>query len=220
MGKSLEAVFMSAKRCTKRGELDEAKRLYEGVLLQFPNNIRARKGLSELGRTQQGTVLLEDAPPSQVAEAFLALLNHGKFDEAIESGKALRADYPDSVLVHNGLGQAYAALNRIEEAAQSFQSVTNIQPGSAEAQYNLGLLLQMLGHNDKAAANYEAAIAYKPDYVAAYNNLGALYCSMDRPREAITVLQSAIKLKPDYADAYNNLGNALRSTGSTDKAVA
>ena len=146
MGKSLEAVFMSAKRCTKRGELDEAKRLYEGVLLQFPNNIRARKGLSELGRTQQGTVLLEDAPPSQVAEAFLALLNHGKFDEAIESGKALRADYPDSVLVHNGLGQAYAALNRIEEAAQSFQSVTNIQPGSAEAQYNLGLLLQMLGH--------------------------------------------------------------------------
>ena len=220
MGKSLEAVFMSAKRCTKRGEFDEAKRLYEGVLLQFPNNVRARKGISELTHARQGAALLKDAPPTQATEAFLALLSHGKFHEAIEFGKTLRADYPDSVLVHNGLGQAYAALNRLEEAAQSFQSVTNLQPDSAEAHYNLGLVLQMAGQNDKAVASYEAAIANKPDYFAAYNNLGALYCSIGRPTEATVILQSAIKLKPDYADAYNNLGNALRATGSTDKAVA
>lgn len=220
MGKSLDAVFMSAKRCTKRGEFEEAKRLYESILLQFPNNVRAKKSLNELGPAQHTSALMKDAPPRHHIDAYLALINQGKYREAIARGRALCADYPNSILVLNGLGQAHFALGRLQEAAQSFQQATLIQPDNAEAHYNLAVILQALGQNDQAASSYEAAIAHKPDYFAAYNNLGALYCSMDRPREAIQILQGAIKLKPDYADAYNNLGNAFRAIGSMDKAIA
>lgn len=220
MGKSLEAVFMSAKRCTKRGEFEEAKRLYDGVLLQFPNNVRAKKCLDELGQAQQSGALMKDAPPRHDIEAYLALINQRKYREAIARGQALRMDYPNSLLVLTGLGQAYFALGRLQEASQSFQQAIIVQPDNAEAHYNFAVILQAMGRNEEAVSSYEAAIAYKPDYFAAYNNLGALYCSMDRPREAINILQSAIKLKPDYADAYNNLGNAFRATGNTDKAIA
>ncbi len=220
MGKPLETIFMNARRHTKRGEYQEAQKLYEGVLLEFPKNVRARQGLDALRQAKGEAIALDGAPPAKETDHFLALVNAGRLDEALARGEALARDYPRSVLLHDVLGQIRYARRELERAVASFRHAIAVRPDCPEVHYNLAVVLQELGEKEQALVSYEAAIAYKPDYFAAYNNLGALHLALGHSREAIAHLQSAIKLKPDYADAYNNLGNAFRDIGNTASATA
>lgn len=220
MAKPLEMIFMNAKRHAKRGEFDAAQQLYEGVLLQFPKNVRARQGLDTLRQAKGEAVALDGAPPAQDTNQFLALFNAGRLPEAAAMGEALMREYPRSVLLHDVLGQIHYAHGQQEQAVASFRRAIAVRPDCAEVHYNLAVVLQELGEQDEAAASYAAAIASKPDYCAAYNNLGALCLAMGDERAAIAHLQSAIKLKPDYTDAYVNLGNAFRDIGNMATATA
>jgi predicted O-linked N-acetylglucosamine transferase (SPINDLY family) len=220
MGKPLETIFMNARRHTKRGDYEAARTLYEGVLLEFPQNVRARQGLDAVRKARGESIALDGAPPAQEIEYFLALFRAGKLDEAQVKGAMLLRDYPRSVLLHDVLGQIHYARREPEHAVACFRRALAVRADCAEVQYNLARVLQELRENEDAASAYHAAIAHKPDYAEAYNNLGALYLAMAKPREAIGHLQSAIKLKPDYADAYNNLGNAYRDVGNTTSAIA
>jgi protein O-GlcNAc transferase len=220
MGKPLETIFMNAKRHVKQGDFDAAKKLYEGVLLQFPKNVRARQGIEQITQSKLRSVAMDGAPPVHDTNQFLSLYHVGRLDEAVSKGEALLRDFPRSILLHDVLGQIYLSRGQREKAAVSFRSGVDIRPDRAEAHYNLAVVLQELEQYDAAVAAYENAIANDPVYVFAYNNLGALHNVMGNPKEAIMHLQSAIKLKPDYADAYNNLGNAFRDLGNKDTAVA
>ncbi|MFO1261506.1 MAG: tetratricopeptide repeat protein [Sphingomonadaceae bacterium] len=220
MGKPLETIFMNAKRHTKRGEYQEAQKLYEGVLLEFPKNIRARQGLDALRQAKGEAIALDGAPPALETDHFLALVNAGRLDEALARGETLAREYPRSVLLHDVLGQIHYARRDLDQAVAAFRRAIAVRPDCPEVHYNLAVVLQELGEKEQALASYEAAIAYKPDYFAAYNNLGALHLALGHSREAIAALQSAIKLKPDYADAYNNLGNAFRDIGNNASATA
>ena len=219
MAKSLESTLMAAKRSAKRGDYVEAERLYQGVLLQFPANARARKGLDELRQTQNESLLFDGISPHDT-DRLVALINAGRFTEAVEVGEALAFQHPQSVFVQDVLGQAYYAMGQADRAVACFRTALATQPERAEAHFNLAVVLQNMGRDEEAAASYRTAIQYKPDYLAAYNNLGALLYATGDCHGAIANLSNAIKLKPDYTDAYNNIANAWRELGNTEKAAA
>lgn len=219
MAQSLESTLMAAKRSAKRGDYAEAERLYQGVLLQFPANVRARKGLDEVRQTQNESLLFDGISP-QDTDRLVALINAGRFAEAVEAGEALAIQHPQSIFVQDALGQAYYAMGQADRAVACFRTALAVQPERAEAHFNLAVVLQNMGQDEAAAESYRVAIQYKPDYLAAYNNLGALLHAMGDHRGAVANLSNAIKLKPDYIDAYNNLANAWRELGNSEKAAA
>ena len=61
---SVEQSLMKAKSHAKKGELAEAQKLYETILQNFSNNIRAQQGLATLIKNKQNNVI--QSPPQEV----------------------------------------------------------------------------------------------------------------------------------------------------------
>ena len=54
---SVDQALIKAKFHAKNNNIIEAKKLYESVLLAFPKNVRAKKGLASLNITKQLNVI-------------------------------------------------------------------------------------------------------------------------------------------------------------------
>jgi len=128
--------------------------------------------------------------------------------------------YPNFAVVHNNLGNALSAEQKIEEAISHYKMAIKINPDLADAHYNLGNALVAEGKNEEAISHYKMAIKIKPDYADAYNNLGVALLNAKMTEEAIDYFKEAIRIRPDYAKAYNNLGNALSAERKTEEAIS
>ena len=50
---SVDQTLSKAKSYARKGEIEEAQKLYQNVLLAFPQNVRAQKGLAALNKSNQ-----------------------------------------------------------------------------------------------------------------------------------------------------------------------
>ena len=73
---SVEQSLMKAKSHAKKGELAEAQKLYETILQNFSNNIRAQQGLATLIKNKQNNVI--QSPPQEVMNQLVNLYNQGQ----------------------------------------------------------------------------------------------------------------------------------------------
>ena len=60
---SVDQALMRAKSHEKKDEIAEAQKLYEAVLLAFPKNMRAQKGLEALNNHKQNNS--SETPPAE-----------------------------------------------------------------------------------------------------------------------------------------------------------
>jgi tetratricopeptide (TPR) repeat protein len=131
--------FDSAVEAHRNGELAQAESLYREFLAVNPGHLDAEYLL--------GT----------------ALLQLGRFAEAVERLKiviAKRGDVPDA---HNNLGVAYKALGDWEHAARSFQAALKINPQYGQALFNLGAVMEHRGLFADAEKCYRRVLALQPD---------------------------------------------------------
>ncbi|MGD0651499.1 MAG: tetratricopeptide repeat protein [Verrucomicrobiia bacterium] len=150
----------------------------------------------------------------------LALVNQGRFAEAIaEYTVALRID-PDDAEVHNNLGFVLAGLGKTAEAIAEYQTALRIQPNLAPAHNNLGLVLAGQGKTAEAIAEYQAALRIKPDLAPTHNNLGITLAHQGKLEEAVAEYRAALQIKPDYVEAHCNLASILAAQGKLTEAVA
>jgi protein O-GlcNAc transferase len=179
----------------RRGDLPEARRLYEKVLAEAPDRTVAvfRIGLLEL----------QDGHP----EAALTLI-----ERAITAA-------PNEPRYQFGHGQALAALHRWEEAAAAYRRALHADPHSADAHFALGIALQALGDHASATSAYESAVQFQPDFAEAFNNVGNCHQLCGDLRQAETAYRQALALRPNYADAMSNLGTVLQKMGHIDEAI-
>ena len=215
---SVDQALLKAKSHAKKGEIEEAQKLYEAVLQAFPMNKRAQQGLAALNKPKQPAAT--QSPPQETINQLINLYNKGQLGAVVEQAQALTEQYSEAFIIWNILGAANKGLGRVQAASEAFEKVTKLNPTYADGFNNLGVALQDQGKLEEAIASYNKALSLKPDYAEAYNNMGNALKDQGKLEEAIASYNKALSIKPDYADAYNNMGNALKDQGKLEEAIA
>jgi tetratricopeptide (TPR) repeat protein len=149
----------------------------------------------------------------------LALVQSGRFQDAIwhyEQALRIRPDYAEP---HNNLGNAFGQVGNLTEAIAHYEQALRIKPEYAEAHCNLGATLGQAGRMPEAIEHLEHALRIKPDYAEAHNNLALAFRQLGNLTEAIAHYEQALRIKPDYAEAHCNLGATLGQAGRMPEAI-
>ena len=102
---SVDRAITKANSHAKKGEISEAQKQYQAVLLAFPQNIRAQQGLDSLNKS---------IPNKEIIDQLVSLYNQGQHLAVVEQAKALTLKYPQAFIIWNILGVAYISLEHFE----------------------------------------------------------------------------------------------------------
>ena len=214
---SVEQALMKARSHVKNEEIEEAKRLYQAILMDFPKNIRAQKELASLNNHLKNNIV--NSIPSNTINQLINMYNQGQLTTVVELAQSLVIQHPQAFVVWNILGAANIGLGQVEKASEAFKKVTDLNPNYADGFNNLGITLKDQGKLDKAIEAFNRALSIKPDYAVTYFNIGVVLMKKGKLDEAIEAYNKALTLKPNYPEAYYNMGASLKDQGNLDKAI-
>lgn len=223
MAFSVDQTMRKAQKHARRGELENAARLYREVLERYPGNMRASQALAALqGQPAAAPRAGPSASGASTARAeigkLVGLFNQGRFELVATTGAALAKRFPNEAIIHNVLGAARSQLGLHDRAAESFAAAARLEPGNPDIQNNLGIALNETGRSREAAACFERALAIKPQFAVARANLGNALDDLGRHEAAVESYRKALELQPGVVQLYNNLGIALQQLGRFDEA--
>lgn len=147
-----------------------------------------------------------------------ALMQAGRYGEAVAPYQRLVGLEPQNPRAHNNLAVAFAEQGRLELALAHYREAVRLEPNFPEAHYNLGNGLRVLKRYDDALACYDAALALWPDWPAAHCNRGLALALQGKQELAEAAYRMTLALDPYHAEAHNNLGLALQIQGQLDDA--
>ena len=214
---SVETALLKAKSHAKRGENDEAEKLYRAILENFPKNKKAQKGLNSLNKSIQTNT--SQNPPQDTMNQIVNLYNQGQLSTVVEWAQKLINQYPSAFDLWNIFGVSAAQIGNIDAATLAFRKVTKLNPSYPDGYNNLGNVLHEQGKLEEAQVAYYKALSLKPNYAEAFNNLGVVLHDQGKLDEAVEAYKNAITQKPDYSEAYHNLGINLHHKGELDDAI-
>ena len=105
---SVEKSLMKAKSHAKKGELVEAQKLYQTILHNFSNNIRARQGLASLNKNNITQSLSQEA-----VDQLVNLYNQGQLKSVFIQSQALSKQHPKTFIVWKLLGLSAVHLKNV-----------------------------------------------------------------------------------------------------------
>ena len=213
---SIDQVLIKAKSHAKKGELAEAQKLYEAILKNFSNNIRAKQGLAALIKPNQNNIIQN--PPQEVIDQLVALYNQGQITTAIKQAEIITEQYPNAPVIWNILGALRAQIGMLDEAIDAYKKSVFLNPDFAEAYSNMGVALKNQDKLDEAIEAYEKVISLKPDYISAYIDMGNALYHQGKLDETISAFNKAILLNPKNADVYYNIGVVFNAKGKLNEA--
>ena len=79
---STDQALLKAKSHAKKGEIEDAKKLYQSVLQAFPKNVRAQQGLAALSKPNQNDV--PQTVPQEIIDRLVALYNRGQLTALVD----------------------------------------------------------------------------------------------------------------------------------------
>ena len=214
---SVDQALMKAKSHAKKGEVAEAKKLYEGVLHNYSQNKRAQQGLADLNKIRPLNTIQN--PPQEVIDQLVNIYNQGQLSLVVEQAQALTKQYPETFIFWNILGASAAQIGMADQAIVALKKVISMKPDYIEAYSNISVALLEKGKLDEALEACKKAVLLNPNYANAYYNMGKIFHEQGKLDEAIEVYKKSITLNSNYADAYANMGVALKEKGMLDEAV-
>ena len=199
-----------------RGELSEAKTIYDKILQNNPNDPIALhfKGVIAHQRknNNEAEILIRKAlvinPNYAEAQNNLGVVlkDLNKLDEAMSCYQKAVSIKPDYASGYYNIGVLLKKLGRLDEAVVSYRKALVYNPGNADVHYNLGNTLTELGEFEEAIISFRKTVEINPHHAKGYNHLGNVIKINGKPSEAVSYYQKAIALKPNYAEAHSNLG--------------
>ena len=158
---SVEQSLMKAKSYANKGEIIEAQKLYETILKNFSNNIRAQQGLAALKKYNVNKNTQN--PPQEVINQLINLYNQGQFAVVAEQAEVLTKQYPRAVLIWNILGAVRSQIGMFDEAVEAYKTTIALKPDYVEAYNNMGVALRNQGKLDEAieAGEYKRFYMHK-----------------------------------------------------------
>jgi tetratricopeptide (TPR) repeat protein len=207
-----------------RGDYAQAAELTEKHLRAYPKDVPVRLILARAelaqGKFQQAfeglkKVLASD-PNNIDALYYVSLiareLSHREYERLFSIA-------PDSLRVHQLLGEAAMAAGNKGEAEEEWQKALSVNPHSIEVSTALAELKRSQSKFDEAIVYYAQAEQIGPlNYDIAYG-LGACYTYKQEYSRAIEWLRKAVVLAPDSAAGQFALGNALFQNGQFEAAI-
>jgi tetratricopeptide (TPR) repeat protein len=215
----LDQAIKLAKKKAKDGTSNEAKRIYQDILVKFPKNKRAIDGMKALADKPVGKASKVQELPQKQQQSLINLYSQGQLKQALEQANILLQQFPSSSILHNICGAVYKGLGQLDSSVEAYTKALAIKPDNAEAYNNMGIALKEQGKLEEAIKAYTKAFSIKPDYVDAYYNMGIALKQQGKLEEAIQAYNKALAIKPDYAETCYNMGNALQEQGKLDEAI-
>jgi len=222
-------LFDQAIALHQRGELGEAEKLYQRVLLLEPSSFAPRHMLGVIryqqGQFPQAMELIASALKlnPNVAEAWTNLGNvqlaAGRPEEALASYRKALVLSPANPAVAGAAARILWSLGRQEEALDEISQLLAARPDDIGVRHYRADMLRQLKRFDQALSDYDAVVAVRPDLVEPWTNRGALLSEMGRHDEALASLDRALALEPDLVAALSNRGFALRELARFEEAL-
>ena len=160
----LDQALKLAKKKIKEGLNEEAKKIYQDILVKFPKNKRALDGAKTLAsRTLVNTENIRE-PSQEQLQLLVNLYTKGHYKDALTQASQLVKHFPKSITLYNIIGATNQGLGKLDEAIEAYSRALFIKPDFVEAYNNMGLALQEQGKQDEAIETYKKAISIKPDY--------------------------------------------------------
>ena len=121
---SVDQVLMKARSHAKKGDVAEAKKLYQSVLQVFSKNKRAQQGLATLNSINNKTHSLSQV----IIDQLVGLYNQGQFSAVVEQAQVLTKQYPDTFIIWNILGVSAVQIDMRDQAIEAFKKVISLKP--------------------------------------------------------------------------------------------
>ena len=190
----MEKKFQEAFELHKNGSLQEAKKIYEAILEETPNDFNC---LHHLG---------------------LIAKNNKEYLSAFELISQAITINPNSAAAHFNLGNVLKSLNKINDAIASYDKAINIKPDH-ELYFLRGIAFHELKKLDEALTSYDESIKLKPDAFATYSNRGSVLVELKKIKDGIADFDKAIQINSNFIIARYNRGLALRLLGKNEESI-
>lgn len=177
------------------GRLDEARKVFDGILAKFPNDTDARFGLAELD--------IFNGKMSGAESWYLDALKRQP-----ENRKALIS----LALVSYELGKTKAAKDYVNQALKYHSD-------NPEVHYFAAYLLARDGDWVEAEGRVRSAIQLRPDYDEAYSLLASILYSTMRYQSVIDICDYRISRNRQYSSAWYLKGLALSRLNRVEEAI-
>jgi tetratricopeptide (TPR) repeat protein len=220
---NVQQALQQAVTLHQQGRLDEAERLYNGVLLAAPDHFDALHLLGVLmrqrGRSAEALRLIDQALATGVRSADAhsnranVLFGMRRFAEALSGYDVALALRPDDAELLSNRANTLCELGRARDAVTDFDRATALRPNDPDILGNRANALLALNRAAEALACCDAALAARPGDVKALVNRGNALCDLQRPQDALVSYERAIAVAPDNAEAHWNKSLVLLAQG-------
>ncbi len=211
------------------GNLDEAAKLYRGVLDDYPGQADALHYLGVIslqsGRIDAAVALIQqavDARPDDV-DAIINLgygLNVlGQFEAAVEQFERALAIGPTTATLLSNLGASLEQLRRYPDAIQRFEAALALQPELAETRRSLADTFLKMGRTEDALREITRAVSAGRPSFAMQVSLANILRASGRSDDAIRCFKQVLAARPDTLEVRDSLAKVLRDVGKSEEAV-
>jgi len=163
------------------GSYPEALAVYESILADLPENLRALHGigvvLHKLGRSEEGITFIRNAIELK----------------------------PDFACAYNNLGNIYADGNNYEAAVDCYQKLITLEPGNDTAYKNLALAFLNSGQLDEAFQACSRALEIAPYQPENHMTMGNVYVGRGNAGLALCSYSRVVELAPGSSNAHTNV---------------
>ena len=222
----LDQAIRLAKKKIKEGSSEQAKSIYDDILVKFPKNKKALDGIKVLAGGSIGKASNNQELPKEQHQQLINLYQQGRFHQILDKAKQWILQFPNSGTLHSMCGAANAGLGQFEAAINSYKTALKIKPDNTEAYnnlgklyYNMGIAQQEEGDTEAAIGSFRKALKVEPNLAEAHFSIANAQKKQGDLEAAIDSYRQALNVKSDYLDAYNNLAIALHDKGELKAAI-
>jgi len=225
---SADAMLGRAMSLHQSGQMQQAQRLYEEVLLAQPGHADALHLLGVLSAQTHNYVrsieligkAIELKPdPTFYSNRGIAFKELNRIDDAVDAyDKAIEMD-PHYAEAYSNRGNALQRLSEMQASEPENPKISAVRSRLALAHSARGKTLSGLNLLEEALASYEKAIGLKPRYSQAWSNRGVVLMDLQRYPEALKSFDHAIELDAQNAEAWSNRGLVLQTLRQLDLAL-
>ena len=225
---SLVIDYVKGVVAARRGDLIEAKRLFDSVLLEDPNHVRARLNrCTTLMIDQDHHAALDDVQFLLEAhpELDLARLRRGEIMLSLGEWEEAESNFRD-VLSRRGknphaliqLGAALVAQERLTEAEQPLNEAIRLDGDSADGWYQRGLLYVAFGQFDGALSDFETAAKINRHHMNALLRIAAIHHENEDWDDAEAAWRNVLNVEPENRVARRRIQDAIDGQSRQKKA--